>query len=113
VSDKQLVVMVLPQGQDIIGEVVKEEGDRFVVRDPRFIGFDPESKGIRYLDFLPHCDPSAKAAGVPVLKAGLLTWYKPRAELARNFEEARVRRSLKERGIEVPGGPVPGSIIVP
>ena len=102
----KFIMMVLPQGQDIIAELVEEKEDRFIVREPRFVAFNPEAKQVAYVDYVIHA--KSKEA-IPMMKLALLTWYEPKDTLGASYMQGKARQALNERGVVVP----PSGIVAP
>lgn len=98
---QQVIIMVLPNGVDIIAEFVKEAESNILVKPPKILNYDPSKKSYTYADFCVHRDLSAKI-DVPINKSALLTWYFANLDLSKKYIEMIRVQNLQAMGVVLP-----------
>jgi hypothetical protein len=99
------MLLVLPGGYDVIGEVDSQTDSLFWMVEPRLMRLDPAKREIQFVAFAPHLEASRAKEPMPISKGLLLTWYPPKAGIAETYMSSKAVKSLNDKGIVLPGQP--------
>jgi hypothetical protein len=99
----KVILLVMPGGYDVIGELHSETDTMFELVEPRLLSLNPAKREISFVNYAPHLDPADVKKPLPIMKAPLLTWYKPKESMAKAYISSKVVKSANDMGIVLPG----------